>query len=145
MYSVITRVHLFIDFKLHTSYNLLFFTGSILFIPRLPADYAIWMGRIPSLDEYKTKYEVDECHYVDEITKILQDQNPEALLVLNGVNSDSGKSARTAVFEGMSKFKVDNSSLLFNQIAECRVFKTDREIEVLRYVCDVSSRAHIEG
>ena len=40
---------------------------SYLFIPRLPADYAIWMGRVPTTEDFKAKYEVDEVHFVDEV------------------------------------------------------------------------------
>jgi Xaa-Pro dipeptidase len=40
---------------------------SILFVPRLPDEYAVWMGKIPSLDNYKSRYEVDEVHYVDQV------------------------------------------------------------------------------
>jgi hypothetical protein len=34
--------------------------AAILFVPRLPKDYAIWMGRIATLDDFKNKYEVDQ-------------------------------------------------------------------------------------
>ncbi|CAG7717380.1 unnamed protein product, partial [Allacma fusca] len=116
---------------------------SLLFVPRLPAEYAIWMGVVPKLNDYKTRYAVDEVHFVDEIAEKLESMAPESLLTLNGTNSDSGKQSLEAVFDGISKFKVDNETL-FDHIAECRVFKTEMELEVLRYVCDVSSRAHIE-
>jgi len=63
------------------------------------------------------------------------------LLLLNGTNSDSGKTTRTAAFDGMSQFQT-NDTLLHPVISELRVIKTEMELEVLRYVSRVSSAAH---
>lgn len=114
---------------------------SILFAPRLPADYSIWLGHIENADEIKKKYGVDEVHFTDEIAKILADKNSSLLLTLAGKNSDSGKSFQPATFEGIEKFAQD-SDILHPVISECRVFKSPAEIEVLRYVAKVSSDAH---
>lgn len=40
---------------------------SFLFIPRLPEEYCVFMGKIKSTDEFKNYYDVDEVHYVDEV------------------------------------------------------------------------------
>lgn len=40
---------------------------SILFVPRLPDEYAVWMGKIPTLDDYKQRYDVDSVFYVDQV------------------------------------------------------------------------------
>lgn len=40
---------------------------SYLFAPRLPESYAVWMGKLASLSDIKSKYEVDECFYVDQV------------------------------------------------------------------------------
>ncbi|XP_026730893.1 xaa-Pro dipeptidase isoform X2 [Trichoplusia ni] len=114
---------------------------SYLFVPRLPIDYEIWMGKLLSCEDFKKLYAVDEVYYVDELATILQGLKPETLLTLCGVNSDSGLTAKEAIFEGINEFKVDNETL-FPIIAELRVIKTPEEIEVLRYVCKVSSDAH---
>jgi len=116
---------------------------SILFVPRLPDEYAVWMGVIPPLESYKQRYEVDDVFFVDQISEKLGALKPFSLLTLNGKNTDSGKTCREAVFDGISKFKVQEK-LLHREIAECRVIKTPMEMEVLRYVCDISSKAHIE-
>lgn len=41
---------------------------SILFVPRLPESYGMWMGHIDTLEEIKEKYAVDEVHYVDDVS-----------------------------------------------------------------------------
>jgi len=45
---------------------------SYLFVPRLPDEYATWMGSIPSKNSYKERYAVDEVHYVDEVKYFLK-------------------------------------------------------------------------
>uniref|UniRef100_A0A9L0ITQ5 Xaa-Pro dipeptidase n=1 Tax=Equus asinus TaxID=9793 RepID=A0A9L0ITQ5_EQUAS len=116
---------------------------SILFVPRLPASHATWMGKIHSKEHFKEKYAMDDVQYTDEIASVLTSQSPSVLLTLRGVNTDSGSICREASFEGISKFNVNNT-ILHPEIVECRVFKTDMELEVLRYTNRVSSEAHRE-
>ncbi|KAM6153355.1 xaa-Pro dipeptidase [Erethizon dorsatum] len=116
---------------------------STLFVPRLPASYATWMGKIHSKEHFKNKYAVDDVQYTDEIASVLTSRNPSVLLTLRGVNTDSGSICREASFEGISKFNVNNI-ILHPEIVECRVFKTDMELEVLRYTNRISSEAHRE-
>ena len=116
---------------------------SILFVPLLPADYAVWMGKIQPLTYFKQKYEVDEVYYTNEIKDTLNAKTPSALLTLYGLNSDSGKHSKEAHFEGIESFNVDNK-ILHKHISESRVYKTDLELEVIRYSNDVSSSAHKE-
>jgi Xaa-Pro dipeptidase len=42
---------------------------STLFVPHLPEEYSIWMGKLLTLDDFQKKYEVDECFYVDEVSQ----------------------------------------------------------------------------
>ncbi|XP_063108643.1 xaa-Pro dipeptidase isoform X2 [Cavia porcellus] len=116
---------------------------STLFIPRLPDSYATWMGKIHSKEHFKNKYAVDDVQYTDEIASVLASRNPSVLLTLRGVNTDSGSVCKEASFEGISKFNVNNT-ILHPEIVECRVIKTDMELEVLRYTNRISSEAHKE-
>ncbi|KAG7203153.1 hypothetical protein KM043_010272 [Ampulex compressa] len=115
--------------------------SSILFFPRLPAEYAIWEGKLHTLEDFKKRYAVEETYYTDEIASVLKKKRASLLLTLNGRNSDSGLEAQGAVFEGIEQFKVDKS-ILYPEICECRVIKSPEEIEVLRYVVKVSSEGH---
>lgn len=114
---------------------------STLYVPRLPEEYAVWMGPLLGLEDFKRKYELDAVFYVDEISECLANNDPSVLLLLNGPNSDSGSVTKPANFKGIEKFVVD-TDILFPIIAECRVLKSPAEIEVLRYVARVSSEAH---
>lgn len=40
---------------------------SILFMPRLPEEYAVWMGKLLTPADVKAQYAVDEVYYVDEV------------------------------------------------------------------------------
>lgn len=39
----------------------------VVFVPRLPEEYAVWMGRLRTVDEFKTKYAVEQVNYMDEV------------------------------------------------------------------------------
>ncbi|CAH0400066.1 unnamed protein product [Chilo suppressalis] len=112
-----------------------------LFVPRLPEEYEVWMGKLLACHQIKNIYGVDDVHYVDQLRDVLLSLNPEVLLTLSGPNTDSGLTAKEAVFDGIDEFKVNNE-ILFPIIAELRVIKTPAEIEVMRYVCKISSDAH---
>lgn len=112
-----------------------------LFVPRLPDEYAVWMGHLHTLDEFKKMYEVDQVRYCDDLEKFFDAINVSVILTLSGKNSDSGLDAKPAEFKGLDKF-VCNCDILYPVITECRVIKSPEEIEVLRYVAKVSSDAH---
>jgi len=116
---------------------------ALLFIPRLPEAYAVWMGKIHPPEHFRGAYQVDEVHYVDELASVLAALDPEKILVLKGTNSDSGQSSRPASFPGIEKFPVDES-VLHPELVECRVIKSDDEIALLRAVNRTSSEAHRE-
>lgn len=78
---------------------------SVLFMPRLPAEYAVWMGKIETCAEAADRYGVDEVRYVDEMPAVLEKMSSgggkkPTLLTLNGTNSDSSKATRPAAFDG---------------------------------------------
>lgn len=116
---------------------------SFLFIPRLPEEYATWMGKIHPPEHFRQKCKVDEVHFVDEIASVLSTLAPSTLLTLTGRNTDSGHTTREATFPGIDRFSVNNT-ILYPEIVECRVIKTELEIAVLRYANEVSSLAHKE-
>ncbi|XAR67184.1 Xaa-Pro dipeptidase [Bertholletia excelsa] len=90
---------------------------SILFAPRLSAEYAVWLGEIKPL---KT-----------------------LLFLLHGLNTDSNNFSKPADFEGIEKCKVDLNTL-HPILTECRVFKSDMELALIQFANDISSEAHIE-
>jgi Xaa-Pro dipeptidase len=120
---------------------------SILFIPRLPADYAVWLGEIKSLSYFKETYMVNKVYYTDEIVKVLHNQyrgsGKPLLFLLYGLNTDSNNFSKPADFEGIEKFDIDKN-VLHPILTECRVVKSALELEVIQFANDISSEAHIE-
>ena len=140
-----------------------------LFVPRLPASWAIFMGEIRSPQWFKERYQVDDVRFVDELDAVLRtmggtpdkstaaaaaaaaaaDANeatacrPTILYLNHGPNTDSGSFATPATFAGIERYRTD-TGLLYRAIVDCRVIKTAREIAVLRFVNDASSEAHLE-
>jgi Xaa-Pro dipeptidase len=116
---------------------------SWLFMPRLPAAWAVWQGRIEPPAHFEALYAVDEVRYVDEIADTLAGLAAKPLYLLKGRNTDSGNWTKPARFEGIERFEADES-LLHPNMVECRLIKTGDEIELLRYVNGVTSAAHLE-
>ncbi|PRQ46799.1 putative xaa-Pro dipeptidase [Rosa chinensis] len=120
---------------------------SILFSPRLPAEYAVWLGEIKPLSYFKERYMVSVAYYTDEITKVLQDEwqasGKPLLFLLHGLNTDSDKFSKPAEFQEIDNFDTDLTTL-HPILTECRVTKSDLEIAVIQFANDISSEAHVE-
>ncbi|XP_065914912.1 xaa-Pro dipeptidase-like isoform X1 [Dysidea avara] len=71
------------------------------------------MGTIHSPERFKKKYQVDQVHYTDEISSVLESLKPSVLLTLHGLNTDSGHFSHEVHFDGIS------NKFLELRIAEC--------------------------
>eukprot|EP01132_Coremiostelium_polycephalum_P003756 gene3756-4676_t len=114
---------------------------STLVIPKLPAEYATWMGDIHGKDHYKTIFLVDNVIYSEELSEFFTQHKTSTIYTVSGVNTDSGNKLSDPHFTGIQNFHVNNS-LIYNDISECRVIKTEKEIEVLRYAVKATCEAH---
>lgn len=127
-----------------------------LYMPRLPAEYAVWMGRIQPPSHFQAMYEVDRVLFVDELAAtLLGPERPDTLLLNRGLNTDSGSTAKPASVEGVTTpLKEGNGAhagkplpcdydSLYDELVECRVHKSAAELRVLQYVNDISSDAHL--
>lgn len=149
---------------------------TVLFVPRLPKEYATIMGRILSREEIAASYHVEECRYVDELeqyildlqssslsaSKEVTDQPVELVVVylMEGRNSDSGNlyeaptsSLPASLLDLSSSTNINininininmNTTTLFSILAECRVIKSQQELDLMRHVAELSSEAHVE-
>ncbi|KAG5491113.1 hypothetical protein JIQ42_01008 [Leishmania sp. Namibia] len=115
----------------------------IMFIPRLPADYATWMGPLPTLLGVKAELEMDEVHYVDEMEEVLTSHGVHTAEVLKGTNTDSGLEVLQARLPEGTRLR-KSTDFLYCALSSQRCYKTALEADVLRYVCKVSSDAHVK-
>lgn len=111
-----------------------------LFMPKLPAEYATWMGRIKRTDEFRERYGVDEVRYVEELPQALA--GAPVLHLLHGVNTDSGEKSIPASFAGIESLPTETERL-HPVLSECRVVKSAAEVAVMRYAARISSQAHV--
>lgn len=121
-----------------------------LFIPKLPEEYKIWCGTIYPPEHFRVSYAVDEVIYTEDmkswLENALQDESAK-LHVMNGVNSDSGSKAKPARFAGdedLWRKGKGEGSILHGLLSQARVTKSADEVEVMRYVANVASNAHVE-
>ncbi|XP_031388715.1 xaa-Pro dipeptidase isoform X2 [Punica granatum] len=121
--------------------------NSLLFAPRLPADYAVWLGEIKPVSFFQEKYKVNMVFYTDEITQVLHQhyrgEEKPLLFLLHGLNTDSHKFAEPAKFEGIANFESDLNTL-HPILTECRVLKSDLELALIQFANDISSEAHVQ-
>ncbi|RHY16645.1 hypothetical protein DYB32_010623, partial [Aphanomyces invadans] len=117
---------------------------SILFVPRLSAEWAIWCGDRKPLDWFRSHYGVDDVLYADDMAAALDARGAKTLYVLRGVNLDSGRTTTTtSTFAGMDKFVVDTAAL-HHELVECRVIKTEKELHLLRWINKLTCEAHVQ-
>ncbi|CAH9122014.1 unnamed protein product [Cuscuta epithymum] len=120
---------------------------SMLFAPRLPDSYAVWLGEIKPVSYFKEIYRVNKVLYTDEIVHVLFDlykgKGDPLLFLLHGLNTDSEKFSKPAEFQGIESFERDLDTL-HPILAECRVIKSTLELALIQFANDISSEAHVE-
>ncbi|TKR88439.1 hypothetical protein L596_012686 [Steinernema carpocapsae] len=121
-------------------------TGRTAFFPpRLPPDFAIWEGKINDEEWFKKKYEFEDVVFNDKfaINDYLASKGAKNLYLLKAKNTDSGNTLVPASFSKRPEFtpEVDMTSL-YPVMANLRVFKTDLELDVLRYAVKIACEAH---
>ena len=121
-----------------------------LFMPRLPKEYATFMGKIPLPQDICETYHVENCKYTDEIHVFLScklrpstSSSSSVLFLLEGRNSDSGNMYIAPSFPPVFDVFIDKCTL-FPILAECRVIKSKHELELMRHVAELTSEAHVE-
>jgi len=124
---------------------------TVLFVPRIPKEFVVWMGEPMSNSEIAKKYLVDECKFVDELELYLLNEAKEGGIVLHlmsGRNTDSGSEISKAEVPesvlGMNDVEI-RTDALFEEITYLRTIKTKREQEVLAFASRISSEAHVEA
>ena len=116
-----------------------------LIIPNLPEAYKIWMGPIKREQEFMDLYGVENVILEDYIEEHLLEHKDQIIYRLEGVNSDSKKKHEKASHPCLSniadKITLDDQKL-WHSMVECRVIKSELELDILRHVTLTSSKAH---
>ena len=115
---------------------------AVLFVPKLPESYAIWMGTVRPTESFMEEYGVEEVKYVDELPIYCGEVMPTVVYTTRGLNADSQRFAKEAHFDGIEKFRVDNGKL-YQELEKCRMIKSARELRLLAHINRISSEAHV--
>ncbi|KAI9353567.1 peptidase M24, structural domain-containing protein [Obelidium mucronatum] len=103
-------------------------------------DFVHW-----SLTRYAAKYGVDQVHFVDELSQVVEATKASTIHILSGVNSDS-KRAIVKVDVGSVLKTLDvavDESLFYKVMVDSRAVKTSLELDLMRHVNTLASLAHI--
>ena len=99
-----------------------FNTGkSYLFIPKLPQEYSVWMGKIQPPEYFQKLYLVDQVLFIEDIKETMQKIETKQIHLISGCNKDSGSNFTEATFKGIENFGLIKSNL-YHELVECRVF-----------------------
>lgn len=107
-----------------------------LFAPKRDAQYAVWHGRIKSMEQYREEYNPDHLHYDAALPKILQELDPEIIYCL-----DEEQAEFVEEFDRKTPIDLD---VLPEAITHCRVFKTEWELDKMREAARINNTAHTE-
>jgi len=107
---------------------------TILFVPRLDPEYAVWLGEIHPTDYFRRLYQVDEVHFTDEAFKTLQNLQPHTVYLIKSVKD---------LPDFLASMNA-NHDILKEAITACRLIKSEEELKLLRYVTLISSFGHME-
>ena len=118
---------------------------SLLFVPEVTDDSQRWNGERRPLSYYTEHYGLSQTYLTNDIHSILQERHIKTLYVLYGQNSDSGLFTKTTIESiGLPADTYTlETTLLHPLLSELRVFKTEREIEIMRLGNAISSQAHV--
>ncbi|VBB18021.1 xaa-Pro dipeptidase [Yasminevirus sp. GU-2018] len=114
---------------------------SILFVPSQDTSDAIWMGPIKTTDFYRQKYGVDKCYRVEDLPEVLTERGVQTLYLPKGVNMNSGRENEPVVFANIDMFE-HNYKDLTPAMCEARVIKSEKELNLMRFINTLSSNAH---
>jgi len=120
---------------------------TVLFIPKLPAEYATFMGKIKQPDYFCDEYNVNEVKYTNETEDYMLELSKQyenfKILVLKGINTDSNTEYKPPKFSSIELQSCMDSTILFPILAECRVTKSPYELDLLRHCAEITSLAHV--
>lgn len=127
---------------------------SFLFLPSEPTSFEVWKGKIQPPSYYEEEWGFKKCLFHAEYNPCIYnatDHNDlgewaknKDLYILSGINSDSGLNIKELTFSGIEHARSINKDILFEELSECRVIKSDLELDLMRHINKISSNAHIK-
>jgi Xaa-Pro dipeptidase len=111
-----------------------------LFVPAPTSHDGVWLGPIPTLLELQTLYDMDAVLYLENLTAFLTNINSAGVNTLYGLNNKGGFASLP--HSQRTRFTL-NTTVLPWSLARIRVVKSAQELQLMRWVANVSSQAHL--
>lgn len=107
-----------------------------LFVPKRDANYAVWHGRVKTMEQYQEEYEPDHLHWDAKLPEILKELDPDRIYCLNEEQAEYIEE-----FDRQTPIDLDS---LEEALTHCRVFKTEWELDQMREAARINDIAHTE-
>lgn len=88
------------------------------------------------------KHNIEDIRYSTEISQFFTQKNYNKVFIYDGIDSDSGLSPKLPDISFFQPQQI-NKQDLYTILNRLRTVKDQDEIEILRYICRVSSEAHV--
>jgi Xaa-Pro dipeptidase len=117
-------------------------TGKTTIIaPKLSAETGMWFT-IRDAEYYKKFYEVEDSIYVQDLESHFKTLNPASIYFFYGQDLSSQKTPDLPTFSWLDQYKVDKD-ILFQILSDTRAIKSKMEVDLMRFVNQMCSEAHI--
>jgi len=107
-----------------------------LFAPKRDADYAVWHGRVKTMDQIREEYQPDHLHVDARLPNVLKELDPNMIYCLTDEQAE--------FIEELERDTPIDLETLEEALTHCRVFKTEWELDQMREAARVNNIAHSE-
>ena len=134
-----------------------------LFAPVRDVQYAVWHGKVSTMEEIQRRYEPDFLHAADRVGEVIGEIGPDRIYVLDeeqaawlreqgvrggvsatGEGTGAGTGAGAGAGAGTGTHGRFETTALVDALTDCRLIKTEDEIDKLREAARVNNIAHRE-
>ena len=112
------------------------------FVPFRNVDYQVWVGKVPSLEEFQKSSGSDQVLYDSHFEEFMkQNYNNESVTIFTSTYDITGKLSTLLDNRVLSPGSID-TVLMPQAMKIARRTKTPEEIQIMKHINDISSRAH---
>ena len=117
-----------------------------LFYDKAPDENKIWM-KVPTCEDIYKKYGIKTL-LRSELNKFLQKRNMEVIYILDGTNENSSNPVYSAELNFIGDYaylnkRINHDKFIYMVLCDTRRIKNEKEKELLKYIADISNKAHM--
>ena len=117
-----------------------------LFYEKEPDENKVWMV-VPSCEDIEKKYGIKTL-LRNKLEKFLQKRNMEVIYILDGTNENSGLPVISAELNFVGDYaylnkKINHDKYIYMVLCDTRRIKNEKEKKLLKYIADISNKAHM--